>query len=629
MKIKIRNLLWSISASALMALIVPPTVQGRAFAALFALAAMILSQFRSDMNTYVLQDGSMKTMIISACICAIAGLTFYFRWQPSSLFQGIVQFFGLSRSGFLAIVAVLGSAAAFYSVWTLCCHIKRIEPFEPNSNTPQTNSDGRLDLKAALFLAFVAVFTITICSKSSPLYPLNDWVDSNCFFTVGKSMLNGRVLYRDIYEQKGPLLYALHAVAYLISNTTFLGVYFLEIIAAFAFLLFAYRIALLYCDKDVMFFIPLLAAVVYGTAAFAHGDSAEELCLPLITYALYAGLKSFRYEKPLSDKTFFIIGLTSGCVLWIKYTMLGFYLGWFAVIGWKMLSHGQYKRFLKSVIFITAGVFVSTLPVLLYFAVNQALPDLFEAYFYNNIFLYSMPSSSAPVVGIFDNIVTALRLAITKNKLLFVFIFFSLLWFTKQNSKLPLKLFLCCLLFTTVFIYVGEQHYIYYAFILSLFAINAIPALYWYTKYALITRFSFRAKRIVFCAAGLALAFILNNNAYLLSYEKEDMPQYRFKAIIETVDNPTLLNYGFLDGGFGTVCNIVPNCKYFCLFNLPLSEISQAQNDYAEQGLTDFIITYNREISYEKYECIAMEQFPFEGSIWTYRLYALKALNLQ
>ncbi len=32
---------------------------------------------------------------------------------------------------------------------------------------------------------------LLICSKSSPLYPYNDWVDVNCFFTMGRSMLHG------------------------------------------------------------------------------------------------------------------------------------------------------------------------------------------------------------------------------------------------------------------------------------------------------------------------------------------------------------------------------------------------------------------------------------------------------
>ena len=58
-----------------------------------------------------------------------------------------------------------------------------------------------------------------VCSKSSPLYPMNDWVDVNCFFTVGRGITHGMVPYLDLYEQKGPLIYFLYALAALISES--------------------------------------------------------------------------------------------------------------------------------------------------------------------------------------------------------------------------------------------------------------------------------------------------------------------------------------------------------------------------------------------------------------------------
>ena len=76
-----------------------------------------------------------------------------------------------------------------------------------------------------------------LCSKSSPLYPMNIWPDVNCFFTVGKSMVHGMVPYRDLYEQKGPILYFLYALAALISESSFVGAYILDAIS-FGFFLF-------------------------------------------------------------------------------------------------------------------------------------------------------------------------------------------------------------------------------------------------------------------------------------------------------------------------------------------------------------------------------------------------------
>ena len=90
--------------------------------------------------------------------------------------------------------------------------------------------------------AALAALMLLFASQCSPLYPINLWDDANCLLTVGRVMRRGGVLYRDIYEQKGPLLYLIHALAACISDTSFWGVYVLEIPALTAALYAAYRL---------------------------------------------------------------------------------------------------------------------------------------------------------------------------------------------------------------------------------------------------------------------------------------------------------------------------------------------------------------------------------------------------
>ena len=78
------------------------------------------------------------------------------------------------------------------------------------------NKRRRIALLAWSFLC--AFIVLLICSKSSPLYPMNDWVDVQCFFTVGRGITQGKMPYLDLYEQKGPLLYLFFAAAALISS---------------------------------------------------------------------------------------------------------------------------------------------------------------------------------------------------------------------------------------------------------------------------------------------------------------------------------------------------------------------------------------------------------------------------
>ena len=110
-----------------------------------------------------------------------------------------------------------------------------------------------------LYIAAVGFLLLMICSRSSFLYPMNNWDDVNSYFTMGKGMMNGLVIYRDLYEQKGPYLYFLYGLAYLISHRTFAGVFAFEVVAAAFFLLFAYKSMRLFCSRSAaLILLPLL-----------------------------------------------------------------------------------------------------------------------------------------------------------------------------------------------------------------------------------------------------------------------------------------------------------------------------------------------------------------------------------
>lgn len=625
-KMRIQNIKWILSAMVFVGLIAVANMEGIIKAVvgmgLIMIVGMLLPDLRADVK-----KTSWRTDICALLICASAGIRFYFMWMPSSMVAGIAGRIHMSRESFLAIVACIGSLLALYAVRiALYAGLNLAERIEKQSSetVPLYDTGYRISKKSYVFLLMTAALIITICSKSSPLYPLNDWVDANCFFTVGKSMLHGKVLYRDIVEQKGFYLYVLHALGYLISNTTFFGMYLLEIAAAFAFLVYTYKIALLFCsDADVLYLIPVLAAFVYGTHAFSHGDSAEEFCLPLLAYALWAGLKALRNNETLTNKEFFWIGVTSGCVLWIKYTMLGFYLGWFIVPAYLMIRGRAWKKLAASVAAIALGVGAATLPVIVYFLANGALHDLWQVYFYDNMFVYS--SVEGVKHGTLTNIVRGSYNALQNNGEITLSIILGIAWFGMAKKGVILAQLLCSMLCTAVFVFCGDNQPRYYALVFAAFVPAALPMLGWLL--ARVPESIRRCSRWACPVCGILLALLLNNNAYMLRYTKADLPQFAFQKYVDQVEKPTLLNYGFLDGGFYTVYGIVPHCKYFCKTNMELKEMIETQNNYVEQGLSDFVVTRGKEIKSELYECVAQGEFFFEKD-HMYRLYALKSLGI-
>ena len=204
--------------------------------------------------------------------------------------------------------------------------------------------------RRAAWLVGIATIALVLCSKSSPLYVLNDWMDANIFFTMGKSMFRGKVLYRDVFDHKGPVLYFLYGLASLIDYTGFTGVLAVEIIAFALFLHCGLRTAELLAGRALHpAWAVLPAAGIAASRAFAHGGSAEELLLPFLAFALYGAVKTLQDTHPMPLRTVVLHGFLAGCALWLKYTVLGFYLAWAMVLAVVYLWRGRVAQLGKSV----------------------------------------------------------------------------------------------------------------------------------------------------------------------------------------------------------------------------------------------------------------------------------------
>ena len=117
-------------------------------------------------------------------------------------------------------------------------------------------------------------------------------------------------------------------------------------------------------------------------------------------------------------------------------------------------------------------------------------------------------------------------------------------------------------------------------------------------------------------------ALRLSQNTYLMQVPREDMPPYRFAQIIRQSEDQTLLNYGFLDGGFYFAAGVQPAGPYFCTLNISLPDMEKALDDSIRQGKTAFVITRSRPLKDSgPYRLADEAEMTFEGRVWKYYLY--------
>lgn len=522
------------------------------------------------------------------------------------------------------MIALAGFGAA-YVLAVIPALIWRLLPKQVSSASPRpAGPPSRL---VWIISSLSSVVFLGLCSLCSPLYPFNTWEDSNCFLTVGRGILHGLIPYRDLVEQKGPILYFLHTAAALVSETSFLGVFLLELAAAVLFLYFTYRTLELLLPGASPFWIVPTAALVYSCDAFCLGDSAEEFCLPLLAYGLYIGLKGMQERSFPSSLACFWIGVASGCIFWIKYTIVGLYLGWFFAFCLLALIRREFFQPVKMGLWILAGVFLVTLPILGYFAWNQALSDLLITYFYNNIFHYSEGSSYLTGLPL---ILGNIRRGLVVNALPNIPIFLlatviGFLGLARQRRYLQLTMALSAFGGMVFFLYMGGALQQYYCLVLVVFFPLGLAVLLQMFRNLPIPALPTALRLVALGCAGVLCLVWANNssmNTPALGSTREDYPQFRFAQIMGQQENPTLLNYGFLDGGFYTVAGILPNCPNFCTLNIPIAEYQETQDTYLQNGWVDFVVTMNNPLDLENYECI--EQFQWIRANRTYYLYQLK-----
>ncbi len=504
----------------------------------------------------------------------------------------------------------------------------RIESELRNNNSSDSNNTaaglksvqlcGRLTVRERLFLALSALFVMLFATCSSPLYAFNYWDDANVFFTMGRGILRGMVPYRDLYEQKGPVLYFAHALCALISSKSFIGVWLMEVALATVFAFFSWKIVKLYYvpSKLTIAIVPAYLALVYTIRMINYGDCAEELCFPLLTIVVFLVLRAANGTKPGSDRLpcsrdALIIGIITGLLFWIKYTFLGAIIGVCIYMILWTIRPKAWKKLLKLVAVFLAGVAAVSIPVLLYFAANHALRDLFEAYFYNNIVyyekydyykLYGTHIYDMPVIGHFSSVIfDLLGSCMVFPKYAITMILIAVGGFTVRSKSRDniISLFFLSLVFCLAGIFTKPHIIYYYGYITMFLAPFALLLM------VRIAGFLFKVfvnnKMIIntlytaLAAVLLFVAMVTCKNLYMLKYDKEDYPQYRFAEIINRTPDAKILTYDVMDSGYYLASGTMPSTPYFCYLNIENTwpVILNEQNRLIAEGAFDYIITYD------------------------------------
>ncbi|MCR5100455.1 MAG: hypothetical protein K6B41_03765 [Butyrivibrio sp.] len=463
------------------------------------------------------------------------------------------------------------------------------------------------------FLCSLAILLFT--SRSSLLFQCNNWDDANSYFSMGKGMMNGLVIYRDLYDQKGPYLYLMYGIAYLISHKTFFGVFIFEVIAATVFLFIAGKFIEKKSNKKIAFLlVPVIGAGVYSSWSFYYGGAAEEFCLPLIALSFYY-LDEILHEE-ISEKRyrriFSIVGILAGIIFQVKYTMEGYFFAWFVIAIIWIIWKKRDAFFVRMGFRFLAFSIIPSIPWLLYFVVTGSLDDWFRCYIYNNIFHYSQVSGDN--YSFFNKIYEICKTLYWLIQDSFSYFVWIIAGFVLQivMEKGFIRRFTSAFMFACTYfvIFIGGNKLAYYSIPLMVFAIPGAA----YTGKLISVCLSKYGKEIsgiiysVMYAAVLIVSVIFASyntmNAEYRSFSKDDI--WLFEASKQLSEDDTLLELNTIDAGLYTITGIVPNCEYFQTNGIDLDTMFEEQKKYLKEGKTDYVLAvgYEPEFIYNNYSLI-------------------------
>ena len=453
-------------------------------------------------------------------------------------------------------------------------------------------AQSRPKVFAALLLGSALI--LLLFAGASPLYPTNPWVDANCFHTVARGIASGMVPYRDLMEQKGPLLYFLHVPAVWISPHGFFGVYLLETLAMALFLYISWRTVSLFARESWWPLLLVTAVLLVSGRAFVWGDCAEELSAPILAWSLYEGLRYFSDPgRRMTNGCLLRNGFLAGCLFWIKFSLLGLHFAWMAAVAVDCAVRGRRPlRAVRMCLIFLLGMALPALVWIGYFAFNGALDELWQVYFLQNIVGYARKGSRIV------NICTGLFGGSAVNPLMGIPVLGGVLYLLlerREGGMLCRKLFLALALgCAAAAIYSGGRLNGYYYYIFACFApLGCVPLARGLEKLG-----ARRARRAAAAAAVClcALGALVSDNLPRLGYPGEKLAQTQFARIIAETEDATILNFGFLDGGFYLSADVLPGNRWFCRLLANAEDCFAEQSGIVERGEAEYVITREKRL---------------------------------
>lgn len=245
----------------------------------------------------------------------------------------------------------------------------------------------RKNMKRNILIFIISFLVILFFSTStSPLFENYYEDDSSIFILMGKASLEGKTLYKDIFDHKGPILFWIQALGQLISEGRS-GIFLLQVISLTITNILWYKIANYFCNSKHSI-CSILVATSFWMVFFEEGNLSEELSLPFLSLCLFLTIKWIHSKERFKDnsifKISFIYGVCFGIISLIRLNNTAMLCGLILGITIIFIKNKEIKKLVQCGLYFFAAIALVYIPVIIYFASIDALYDMIYGTFIHN-----------------------------------------------------------------------------------------------------------------------------------------------------------------------------------------------------------------------------------------------------
>ncbi len=201
--------------------------------------------------------------------------------------------------------------------------------------------------------------------------------DQHIFTLIAQGVLDGKTIYTDLWDHKGPLLFLLYApFIWMTGGEQHLALFIAQCLSSFIVLLYSWKLARLYLSEK----LALLLVILIPASLGSYSANVTDLFISLQLLSLYYFIH--KYKTGSRRPILLVLGVCTTIALYSKFILCAFWIPFFFVELYQILKHKGKGVLVKELLKCTLGfalistlVFVLVSPQIVwenYIAFNQS-----------------------------------------------------------------------------------------------------------------------------------------------------------------------------------------------------------------------------------------------------------------